>query len=120
MSSECHQSVFRVSSECHQSVIRVSSECLQSVFRVCSILKSFHHLAHLVCQFLAFFLLENMVSPEKTLTDGQENQKRNGGQQSEGEGERAGEDLGETRPLIQISDGVLTLKTFAVLIVIFF
>ena len=61
-----------------------------------------------------------MVSPEKTLTDGQENQKGDGGQQSEGEGERAGEDLGETRPLIQISDGVMTLKTFAVLIVIFF
>ena len=27
------------------------------MFRVCSILKSFHHLAHLVCQFLAFFTL---------------------------------------------------------------
>ena len=26
------------------------------MFRVCSILKSFHHLTHLVCQFLAFFL----------------------------------------------------------------
>ena len=36
VSSECHQSVFRVSSECHQSVIRVSSECHQSVFRVSS------------------------------------------------------------------------------------
>ena len=48
-----------------------------------------------MCQFLAFFLLENMVSPEKTLTDGQEKKKRDGGQQSEGEGERTGEDLGE-------------------------
>ena len=37
-----------------QSVFRVCSECVQSMFRVCSILKSFHHLAHLVCQFLAF------------------------------------------------------------------
>ena len=42
-----------------------------------------------------YFFLENMVSPEKTLTDGQEKKKRDGGQQSEGEGERAGEDLGE-------------------------
>ena len=42
-----------------------------------------------------YFCLENMVSPEKTLTDGQENQKGDGGQQSEGEGERAGEDLRE-------------------------
>ena len=42
-----------------------------------------------------YFFLENMVSPEKTLTDGQENQKGDGGQQSEGEGERAGEDLRE-------------------------
>ena len=41
------------------------------------------------------FFLENMVSPEKTLTDGQENQKGDGGQQSEGEDERAGEDLRE-------------------------
>ena len=31
MSSECLQSVFRVSSECLQSVFRVSSECHQSV-----------------------------------------------------------------------------------------
>ena len=36
-------------------MFRVCSECVQSVFRVCSILKSFHLLAHLVCQFLAFF-----------------------------------------------------------------
>ena len=42
-------------SECVQSVFRVHSVCVQSVFRVCSILMSFHHLAHLVCQFLAFF-----------------------------------------------------------------
>ena len=35
------------------------------------------------------------MPPEKTLTDGQENEKRDGGQQSEGEGERAGEDLGK-------------------------
>ena len=42
-----------------------------------------------------YFFLENMVSPEKTLTEGQENQKGDGGQQSEGEGERAGEDLRE-------------------------
>ena len=41
--------------------------------------------------FWHFFL----ASPEKTLTHGQENEKRDGGQQSEGEGERAGEDLGE-------------------------
>ena len=55
--SECAQSVFRVYSECAQkSVLRMCSECVQSVFRVCSILKSFHHLAHLVCQFLAFFV----------------------------------------------------------------
>ena len=53
MCSECAQSVFRVCSECVQSVFRVCSECVQIVFRVCSILKSFHHLAHLVCQFLA-------------------------------------------------------------------
>ena len=42
-------------SECVKSVLRVCSECVQSMFRVCSILKSFHPLAHLVCQFLAFF-----------------------------------------------------------------
>ena len=48
--SECVQSVFRACSEC----VLVCSECVQSVFRVCSLLKSFHHLAHLVCQFLAF------------------------------------------------------------------
>ena len=42
-----------------------------------------------------YFFLENMVSPEKTLTDGQEKKKRDCGQQSEGEGEWAGEDLGE-------------------------
>ena len=64
MCSECVQSVFRVClefvhsilivcSECVQSVFRVCSECFQIVFRVGSILKSFHHLAHLVCQFLA-------------------------------------------------------------------
>ena len=53
--SECVQSVFRVCSECVQNVFRVCSECVQSVFRVCSILKSFHHQTHLVCQFLAFF-----------------------------------------------------------------
>ena len=35
------------------------------------------------------------MPPEKTLTDGQENQKGEGGQQSEGEGGWAGEDLGE-------------------------
>ena len=34
MSSECLQSVFRVSSECVQSVFRVSSECVQSVFNI--------------------------------------------------------------------------------------
>ena len=53
ISLECAHSVFRVCSECVQSVFRVCSECVQSMFRVCSILKSFHHLAHLVCQFLA-------------------------------------------------------------------
>ena len=56
--SECVQSVFRVCSECVQSVFRVCSECVQSVFRVCSILKSFYHLAHLVCQLLAFLSLK--------------------------------------------------------------
>ena len=62
MCSECVQSVFRVCSECAQSVLRVCSECAQIVFRVCSEcvqsvfnMKSFHLLAHLVCQFLAFF-----------------------------------------------------------------
>ena len=45
----------------------MSSERQSSVFRVCSILKSFHHLAHLVCQFLAFLLLLCMiVLTEKT------------------------------------------------------
>ena len=34
MSSECHQSVVRVSSACLQSVFRVSSECVQSVFNI--------------------------------------------------------------------------------------
>ena len=43
-------------SECVQSVFRECSECVQSVFRVCSILKSFHHLAHPVCQFLDLFI----------------------------------------------------------------
>ena len=56
MCSECVQSVFRVCSECGQSVFRECSECVQSVFRVCSILKSFHHLAHPVCQFLDLFI----------------------------------------------------------------
>ena len=46
--------MFRVCSEWVQSGFRVCSECVQSMFRVCSILKSFHHLVHLVCQFLAF------------------------------------------------------------------
>ena len=50
-----------MSSECVQSVFRVCSECVQSVFRVCSILKSFHHLAHLVCQFLAFFTIKTIL-----------------------------------------------------------
>ena len=67
-----------------------------------------------------FFLLENMVSPEKTLTDGQENQKGDGGQQSEGEGERTGEDLGDETINSDFGEGVMTLKTFAVLIVITF
>ena len=53
--SGCVQSAFRVHSECIQSAFKVGSEIVQSVFRVFSILKSFHHLAHLVCQFLAFF-----------------------------------------------------------------
>ena len=48
--------IFRVCSECVQSVFRECSECVQSVFRVCSILKSFHHLAHPVCQFLDLFI----------------------------------------------------------------
>ena len=43
-------------------IFRVCSECVQSVFRVCSILKSFHHLAHLVCQFLAFFLMFRKIT----------------------------------------------------------
>ena len=59
--SECVQSVFRVHSVCVQSVFTVCSQCVQSVFRVCSILMSFNHLAHLVCQFLAFFILESVV-----------------------------------------------------------
>ena len=50
-----------MSSECLQSVFRVCSECVESVFRVCSVLKSFHRLAHLVCQFLAF-----LVGAQKT------------------------------------------------------
>ena len=54
VSSEFRQSVFRVSSEFLQSFFRVSSEYLQSFFRVCSGYVSFHHLVHLVCQFLAF------------------------------------------------------------------
>ena len=55
VSSGCVQSVLRVSSECVQSVCRVCSEFVHSLFRVCLILKSFHHLVHLVCRFLAFF-----------------------------------------------------------------
>ena len=60
MCSECVQSVFRVCFVCVPSVFRVCSECYQSVFRVCSILKSFHHLAHLMCHFLAFFIEQAM------------------------------------------------------------
>ena len=55
MCSECAQSV--------QSVFRVCSECVQGVFRVCSILKSFHHLVHLVCQFFGIFLLKIFNRP---------------------------------------------------------
>ena len=54
-------------SECVQSVFRVHSVCVQSVFRVCSILMSFHHLAHLVCQFLAFFAAVCSESDYKSL-----------------------------------------------------
>ena len=61
MSSECAQGVFRVCSEGVQSVLRVCSECVQSMFRVCSILKSCHHLAHLMSQFLAFFMPESFA-----------------------------------------------------------
>ena len=46
------------------------------------------------------------VPPEKTLIDGQENQKRDGGQQSEGEGERAGENLGERDHLFRFRMGL--------------
>ena len=64
-------------SECVQSVFRVHSVCVQSVFRVCSILMSFHHLAHLVCQFLAFFVFASclfqshlkMVEPKKSVVN---------------------------------------------------
>ena len=58
MCSEGVQRVFRGCSEGVQSLFRVCSECVQSVFRVCSILKSCHHLAHLMSQFLAFFMPE--------------------------------------------------------------
>ena len=54
--SEYVQSMFRVFSEYVQSMFRVCSGYVQSMFRVCSILKSFHHLTHLVCQFLAFLI----------------------------------------------------------------
>ena len=59
--SEGVQRVFRVCSEFDQSVLRVRSECVQSMFRVCSILKSCHHLAHLMSQFLAFFMPESFA-----------------------------------------------------------
>ena len=45
----------------------MSSECGQSVFKVCSISKSFHHLAHLVCQFLAFFRLDSLPNSPVTI-----------------------------------------------------
>ena len=56
MSSECHQSVLRVSSECHQSFLSFFNWFIDwnwfdnhpHVLRV--------PLAHLVCQFLAFFV----------------------------------------------------------------
>ena len=44
--------MFRICSGYVQSM----SEYVQSMFRVCSILKSFHHLAHPVCQFLDLFI----------------------------------------------------------------
>ena len=44
---------------------RVCSEYLQSIFRVCSILKLFHHLAPIVCQFLALFC---EVTPSKEVS----------------------------------------------------
>ena len=49
--------ILGISSEYVQSMFRVCLECVESVSKVCSILKSFHHLAHLVCLFLAFFLI---------------------------------------------------------------
>ena len=58
----CVQSVFRVCSECVQSVFRVCSDCVQSVF---PILKSFHHLAHLECQFLPFFYIWSWINKGK-------------------------------------------------------
>ena len=60
--------ILGISSEYVQSVFRVCSECVQSVFRVCSILKSFHHLAHLVCQFLAFFNMRHLERFNDLLT----------------------------------------------------
>ena len=68
--SECVQSAFRVRSERVQSVFRVHSVCVQSVFRVCSILKSFHHLAHLVCQFLANLTMLDNHNVLKTKEEG--------------------------------------------------
>ena len=55
LSSVFVQVMFRVFSEYVQSMFRVFSEYVQSIFRVYSGYVSFHHLAHLVCQFLAFF-----------------------------------------------------------------
>ena len=57
----CVRNIFRVCLDCVQSVFRVFSECVHSVFRVCSILTSFHHLPHLVCQFLAFLLATRIL-----------------------------------------------------------
>ena len=49
------QSMFRIGSEYFQ--FRVHSEYVQSMLRVLSGYDSFHHIAHLVCQILAFLSL---------------------------------------------------------------
>ena len=48
------QSMFRACSENVLSVFRACSGYVHGLFRVCSGYASFHSLAHLVCQFLAF------------------------------------------------------------------
>ena len=70
--SRVYQGYIRCMSRVYQGSM-LESQCetflrFVSVFRVCSILKSFHHLAHLVCQFLAFFNMRHLERFNDLLT----------------------------------------------------